>query len=427
MSTWTLPTFDRIAEPKDLADVVIDFRRFTEADTSRGEPGPPSDSRLLELIQIAFQASLVAEEGRYSRARIFVYRGGGWQPKPTIVAELDARILANEDGVLMLKRLAPIADSLDSTLVLEEESEGLRCVGLATVSEPIYPVQIGRPELHQPQAAPAGLSVRIDGPGVLRATYMSATFVLDGGRIRQAVELFVAPPISELLYRIDLALTQGTEIPRFAGINGRTHQLGLPINFALSRIVAKMREAGRGGALIFPSEKDSTWIEAGVFKTRVTGLGDALHSFYASSLAAGAAKAIEEFRSALAQRQNALQMILRFADCVASLSRVDGCVVLEPNLDVVAFGAKIKAPSQSEEKQAALTLANPFTKEPVSDSDIWRFGTRHRSAYILCGLLPGTTAIVVSQDGDIRVFSSDSKHLYFVDSLEASSIGLPLF
>lgn len=421
MSNWTLPTFDRIVGPTELANVVIDLRRWFK------DLPPPSDDGLRALIQIAFQTSLVTEEGSYLRARLFVYRGKGWSPEPRIVVELDVQIPANGDGVLTLKHLALIAESHDSTLILEEGSEGWRCVGLAIVSEPILPIHIGRPELHRHRQAPAGVSIRIDGPGLLRITNVGPPFVLHGGRIHLAMELFHAPPIQGLLYQIDIALTQDKDIPRFLGTDERTHQLGLPIEFALSRIVAKMREARKGGALIFPSDTKTPLIDFGVFKTRATGLGDALHSFYAASQASAAAKSPEELRSALAQWQNAHQMILRFTDCIAGLSKVDGCVVLKSNLDVVAFGAKIKAPSHSDEEVSTLTLVNPFSKEPESDKEIMRLGTRHRSAYNLCRLLPGTIAIVVSQDGNIRVFSSDSEHLYFVDSLEASSIGLPLF
>lgn len=428
MTTWTLPIFDQIVGPTELADVVINLRQWHFHNRNSNETlPPPSDDCLRALIHIAFQASLVTEEGKYSRARLFVHRGGGWHPEPRMVVEFDVQIPANEDGVLTLKRLAPIADSHDSALIMEEVSGVWHCIGLATISDPTNPDQIGRLELNQHRRAPAGISIRIDGPGLLRVTDIFNPFVLHGGRIRQAVELFFAPPIQDLLHQIDLALTQGKDIPRFLGNDARTHQLGLPIEFALSRIVAKMREARKGGALIFPSNTKTQLIDFGVLKARATGLGEALHSFYAASQASAAANSPEELRSALSQWQNAHQMILRFTEFIAGLSKVDGCVVLQSDLNVVGFGAKINAISDSNDDISTLTLINPFSKKPESDKEIMRLGTRNRSAYNLCRLLPGSTAIVVSQDGDIRVFSSDAEHLYFVDSLDASSVGLPHF
>jgi hypothetical protein len=46
-----------------------------------------------------------------------------------------------------------------------------------------------------------------------------------------------------------------------------------------------------------------------------------------------------------------------------------------------------------------------------------RFGTRHRSAYLRCRAVPGTTAFVVSQDGDLGLFASDHANACYFDSL----------
>jgi len=344
-----------------------------------------------------------------------------------MLAEFSVPIPANADGVLALKRLASIADAPDSTLVLQEEGDAWRCLGLATIVAPASSVEIGRPELSRHRQAPGGVSIRIDGPGALRVTDVLATFILHGGRIRQSVEMFYAPPIKELLYRIDLALTQNTDIPRYLGSDGRTHQSWLAIEFALSRIVAKMRDARKGGALVFPGDLDTEHIEWGRYRTSGVALGGALHSFYAACRKSAAATLPEELRVALAQWQNAHQTILRTADCIASVSQVDGCVVMRPTLEVVAFGAKIKAFEPSSGEDTVLTLVDSVTKQHESEHEILRLGTRHRSAYELCRRLPGTSAIVISQDGDIRVFASDSKNVYFVEALEASSAGLPHF
>lgn len=328
---WQLPTFNRIVGPTELADVAISWRHFySKGLYPNGEMPPQSDKGLRALIHIAFQASLVTEEGKYSRARLFIYQGS-WFRRPRVVVEFDEPIPANEDGVLALKRLAPRADSHDSALIMEEISEVWHCTGLATISDPINPIQIGRPDLNQRIQPPYGILIRIDGPGFLRVTDLFLPFVLHGGHIVQALDLLVAPPIHSLLQQIDLALTRDKHIPRLPAINGRVDpHCGLQIEFALSRIVAKMREARKGGALIFPSDTTTHLIEFKTIKSG-PGLGDALHSFYAASEASAAAKSTEELRTALLQWQNAHQMVLRFTDFIAGLSKVDGCVVLNSN------------------------------------------------------------------------------------------------
>ena len=46
-----------------------------------------------------------------------------------------------------------------------------------------------------------------------------------------------------------------------------------------------------------------------------------------------------------------------------------------------------------------------------------RFGHRHRSAFLLCKAVPDALAFVISQDGDLLVFSSDDRHVYCDENL----------
>ena len=52
--------------------------------------------------------------------------------------------------------------------------------------------------------------------------------------------------------------------------------------------------------------------------------------------------------------------------------------------------------------------------ESVADEPAANEGTRHRSAYRLVGALPGTVAVVVSQDGGVRfVAARDGRLTYW--------------
>ncbi len=74
----------------------------------------------------------------------------------------------------------------------------------------------------------------------------------------------------------------------------------------------------------------------------------------------------------------------RLTRMLADLAHVDGCVVLDRRLSTIGFGGKITMPF-----------------EPVKGS-----GMRHASAKTWCSK-HGGTAFVVSQDGDVTVFSGD--------------------
>jgi DNA integrity scanning protein DisA with diadenylate cyclase activity len=53
----------------------------------------------------------------------------------------------------------------------------------------------------------------------------------------------------------------------------------------------------------------------------------------------------------------------------------------------------------------------------AEDQLLARFGHRHRSAFLLCKAIPNAIAFVISQDGDLPVFSSDDRHVYCDENL----------
>src|SRR5262249_10845212 len=99
---------------------------------------------------------------------------------------------------------------------------------------------------------------------------------------------------------------------------------------------------------------------------------------------------------------------------VGALSATDGCVVLDRTLTLHGFGGSIEIKEDSCESKKVLHLQE---SGEVSPQLLATFGERHKSAYRLCQCVPGTLAFVISQDGDLRVFSSDDDAVYFADRL----------
>ncbi|WP_166395090.1 diadenylate cyclase [Rubrobacter marinus] len=87
------------------------------------------------------------------------------------------------------------------------------------------------------------------------------------------------------------------------------------------------------------------------------------------------------------------------AHLIAGLSAVDGAVVMTKRFEILGFGAEI-----SGALPPARTVARALDPEGerVRRESTDGVGTRHRSAYRLCGALPGSVAVVVSQDGGVR-------------------------
>ena len=85
---------------------------------------------------------------------------------------------------------------------------------------------------------------------------------------------------------------------------------------------------------------------------------------------------------------------------VSLLTRVDGLVLLTPDLDVRAFGVEITV----DRKPKAVVLASNADPDPddLKTVDYNLYGTRHRSMMRYCFASPGSIGFVVSQDGDVR-------------------------
>jgi hypothetical protein len=106
------------------------------------------------------------------------------------------------------------------------------------------------------------------------------------------------------------------------------------------------------------------------------------------------------------------------AEILAGLSSVDGCVVLDRNLQVLGFGGEIRVDDQKVDT-APRALRNTKTGQLTLEAELEQYGTRHRSAYRLAKVFPGTIIFVISQDGDLRIFCSDEQDVFGFDRLHA--------
>jgi hypothetical protein len=88
---------------------------------------------------------------------------------------------------------------------------------------------------------------------------------------------------------------------------------------------------------------------------------------------------------------------------VSLLSRVDGLVLLNRDLEVSGFGAEILQQTHPSKVVRATTAA--ATARSLRRVEYQHFGTRHRSMMRYCFSIPGSIGFVVSQDGDVRVMT----------------------
>ena len=132
----------------------------------------------------------------------------------------------------------------------------------------------------------------------------------------------------------------------------------------------------------------------------------------------------EEFRQCSIEKMNlekAEEMVKYAAGFLASLSAVDGAVVITNKLRLLGFGAEIIATSLSLNEIKSITDSE---KDIGEYKDIGHFGTRHRSAFRFCSSFEDSVAFIVSQDGEIRITKRVGSEVMLWSNINVGSLGL---
>ena len=96
------------------------------------------------------------------------------------------------------------------------------------------------------------------------------------------------------------------------------------------------------------------------------------------------------------------EALFEMANLISGLAATDGAVVMNKDNELLGFGGMV---SGSISDAGSVCRALDLEGESVAEEGTSNVGARHRSAYRLCGALPGSVAVVVSQDGGVRFVS----------------------
>jgi hypothetical protein len=120
----------------------------------------------------------------------------------------------------------------------------------------------------------------------------------------------------------------------------------------------------------------------------------------------------EEFEATTdAQIETLDEALFETAHLIAGLAAADGAVVMSKQNELLGFGGMISGRLPDVE---SVGRALDLEGEKVVEEGTGNVGARHRSAYRLAGALPGSVAVVVSQDGGVRwVCQRDSRVRYW--------------
>jgi hypothetical protein len=408
---WCPPPVGDFATPADLARIITAFRAWVQANTGPSfrpitEQGAVSEPGLGRLLLLAYQASFYTDEGRYTRARIFV-PDMDRQSHPVLVNHVFAPPKPLS-GAKMISQLAPTLVAEDSALVVEETAEGLACVGISLLDAE----DASRPLLGMPRGwtgAAGGLQVQILAPGELRVSEGRAEYTLRANNILAYSWVASAAEVDRWVEELTEALTARCTAEDREWNARRLIVPGADVRALWSHVLREAVRLRHGGAFVVVPDLRRAPVEL-KYPTEPLDLGGELarlwlalartHSLLGSNLSA----------DALEQTRVRRHQVWSTAASLGHLSAHDGCVVLDRQMTVHGFGGTIET---AVAKPSPRTYVDSRTKAPLAEEQLLaRFGHRHRSAFLLCKAVPNVIAFVISQDGDLPVFSSDDKHVY---------------
>lgn len=395
-------------------------------------PAPFAECRRA-VLEVAYHASMLREEGRPVRARVALARPSDLRSSPPpsqdglLVLRLDRTRPFDVDELRRLSIAAPFETSMIA--IAPDEHGELRIWGIvATGAQWLAPTWGGR---RRGGPTIPGCAVHVRGPARI-SVHAGERFVagLEGGRlITLRTDVFESRWMPELFAGARDELVRSHDVRRLDDGHGDWPAIHGSLVIAVSQQMVRralwlMREAHHGGTLLFVEPDDADELLSTVLRAKYRFAEGAARTRY-RKLLRGVTGVLSEARGARSPTLGAGDFlhhtgtltdleaaIFELSRTIAWLSAVDGAVVLSKRFELLAFGVEIANASTGPRR---IYRALDTEGEQTVDDDEENVGTRHRAAYRFVQAHPRGLAIVVSQDGTIRFVACREGHVTYYE------------
>lgn len=387
-------------------------------------PPLPSDDALVDLLNVAYQTSLLREEGRKLVFRILYLPRSDKEQHNMISWEsrLAEFITDRPLDIAELRRLAPAADSNRSMICVDHNGSAWCVRGILDTGANWR--QFTRHESNSGTPPPNYIAISSAGPGELTISvggeallslksgkiYFPRGSVLDDGPVKEYFSLPRRNLYNDTISRLDSENWDADE--------GDDHYPMYFYDMCLLRILYGIVELGHGGTLIVIPDhisfNDSRLTDRITIKhackydyvwdLMVQNLE--LHRKYFNLYfplfdSNNPINPIDfnEMMSLGSRRESNNDKLAECLRFIASLSSVDGALVITTRLRVIGFGGEVIA--QSPTLQQIQLAIDPLTSE-TRPIPIEAYGTRHRSAFRFVSSYEDSIAFIVSSDGGVK-------------------------
>lgn len=420
----------RFSYPADLA-------RFIRGRLRELHFRAPALASIEELLEVAYFASMRTEEAERILCDIAYINMNNPDPVPPgrVVANRWSYVRFEQPMPLDVKNLVKVSKSIDSecaALAVCKAADGTLVIWGAIDQQGGRAAYVAR-EADVGAESPGLLRVSISGVGIIEV-YRDYAMVgaLRQGRITSGfndvlgqsgpIRAILQIEVDSLVSRVEAEV--GSDVFR-----ARDHWAGSISGYwnqSLVRILLGIQRYGHGGAILLTADNRNTGLRIkypllydrlawaiqrfAVHTIKLCDIEDSLFEDFidkneeAMPVLSHLDQAV--FSNEKEETREELTGCVRF---IASLSRVDGLVVMSRSLAVRGYGAIIKV----KEVPPSVWLAG----DPAASVDGMQrtvpshFGTRHQSMMSMCYFRPGSVGFVVSQDGDVRAMTRVDERL----------------
>jgi hypothetical protein len=413
--------------PGDLARFVRN--RWGDLPGPTGGVAPPPDVAALEgFFDACYQASMLREEERLVVFRAILAEPALFDPEGRPPESLQRlafpRSLSFDPREL--RRLSVASDPQRALIGTRQDGDGgLRIWGLINSGTRwLRDVQGGR---RAGAPLPSVPVVHVDAPGSIEAYKgheLGGKLQGEGSRVRGRIPSSRngCPASSPGSWRSSRSATRPTGTARELSDEAWAPlEPTLPLRIAermMKRVISVLRDARHGGTVLFvptakigESSREHPYIDVRYpfadartrrsFPDLIVDILNRLAQLH------GAPHQLEprvvgwrEFETTTdAEIETLDEALFETAHLIAGLAAADGAVVMSKPNELLGFGGMISGRLPDVER---VWRALDLEGEEVTEERTGNVGSRHRSAYRLCGALPRSVAVVISQDGGVR-------------------------
>ena len=440
------------AYPEELTSFIFEIWEdpfFLERLDAAGLGSPfklPERPVLERIISTCYQASLLREEQRPVRFRLIIrdphfFPGEEGPPSGLHRFQFTRPRPFNE---YELYRLAPAADYYRTLIgVSLDPREGAQIWGMVHSGTRWMQAEYGGRKAFPP--LPVCPVIYVTGPGQLSVGIGSETIAsLTGGEINcPSLDVFTSQWLAESFASVRSEIG---ELHRQARNQSGKQWANLDPNFVrvlaqqvLRRIISVIRSSHHGGTLVYlPPELQNDILAENRylsvkyqfsedeprrrFRTLILRIMNTFAEILGDPSDPGKIIGWRDYVTCQDERISLLdEAIFDVAHFIAALSATDGAVVMTKRQELLGFGGVISGDVDKVETVShALDTEGTLTEAELSEG----VGTRHRAAYTLCQELTDAVAIVISQDGNVRVIKSHNGSVTYWDQ---APTGVPGF